>query len=838
MLKVLCRNICHNTKLYRIITNSPKNAFKAFYNRQYTNDNNNNNLKIEHDPFYTNPLRKLSCIGCGQFLQTIDEKKSGYIPYNVYEKYTNGRLKFYTKVKGEEVDCVPDGIKVDVNNFLNYRVKTKIILCKRCYRLQHYKLSDTKCDVDVNRIENIIKCRTNLQEQIRLNHERKKNNKNINKSTDYYKNEKINLGNDHIKFDQLKEKDEGQNQEQHFEKNLNSVKNDELLKSENTDNNQIIVERFEEEENVENPKELLGNYSDIYQGTKNIINNTKKCNIKSLTFIKKKLHQNSIEINQYSDEQEKYDEINENNFENIKNDQCEEKELCINEQIDSRIDNKKSVCQNEDEINILENNTSEVKYYEDSSYNIDKRFINIYEKKDILKKRNEIKRLDAEKMNISGAKYIEADRNNIMNNLIKKMKKKSLVLYIIDITNIENTILPELYIGCKNKDINIIWLVNKIDCLPKSTNLDIIKIWFRNMIRQIKNTHINDLIFISALKCYNYNILEERMKNYIDIDKGIDIYIVGCVNVGKSSFLNSFLKFINYKHIGDIYNKRKKGGVTVSNIPYTTLNYNVFKLKKDINIIDTIGIPTKYQYSSILYKDIDLNSIIINKKIQPFTYKLKDDYSIILGSLCYINLIYGNFALLTFYISNKVTIHMCRSEKIENFLEKKKCSFLYPPHVYSDFDLLKPFVKHTVKVLGKDYESIDDIVISDLCWFSITGRGIKIFEIYAPKNIKIYRRPSMINDGIKHTQVDVFKYKSYRGRTQKILKKKKKIIEQLDRQNPERRQDMKNLTLQKEQVQLESLHNFDDTNKMKESSTDTHSIFADKNDMENIVHYL
>ncbi|VTZ70211.1 GTP-binding protein, putative [Plasmodium chabaudi chabaudi] len=826
MLRILRRNICHNTKLYRIIANSPKNAFKAFYNRQYANDNNN--LKIEQDPFYTNPLRKLSCIGCGQFLQTIDEKKSGYIPFNVYEKYTNGRLKFYTKVKGEEVDCIPDGIKVDVNNFLNYRVKTKIILCKRCYRLQHYKISDTKCDVDVNRIENIIKCRTDLQEQIRLNQERKKNNKN----------EKKNLDNDHAKFGHLKEKHDEANQDPNFEQNLNSVKNEELLKSENTDSNEIVADRGEEKEATEKPKELSDCYSDISQGAKNSIDNTNKCSVESLTFIKKKLHKNLINTNQYSEKQEKYDEISENNFENIKNYQCEEKEVCINEQIDSQMGNKKSVFQNGDNSNILENNTSEVKYYEDSSYNIDKRFINVYEKKDILKKRNEIKRLDAEKMNISSAKYVEADRNNIMNNLIKKMKKKSLVLYIIDITNIENTILPELYIGCKNKDINIIWLVNKIDCLPKSTNLDIIKIWFRNMIRQIKNTHINDLIFISALKCYNYNILEERMKTYIDIDKGIDIYIVGCVNVGKSSFLNSFLKFINYKHIGDIYSKRKKGGVTVSNIPYTTLNYNVFKLKKDVNIIDTIGIPTKYQYSSILYKDIDLNSIIINKKIQPFTYKLKDDYSIILGSLCYINLIYGNFALLTFYISNKVTIHMCRSEKIENFLEKKKCSFLYPPHVYSDFDLLKPFVKHTVKVLGKDYESIDDIVISDLCWFSITGRGIKIFEIYAPKNIKIYRRPSMINDGIKHTQVDIFKYKSYRGRTPKILKKKKKIIEQLDRQNPERRQDMKNLTLQKEQSQLENLHNFDDTSKPNESSTVPQSILADKADMENIVHYL
>lgn len=211
-----------------------------------------------------------------------------------------------------------------------------------------------------------------------------------------------------------------------------------------------------------------------------------------------------------------------------------------------------------------------------------------------------------------------------------------------------------------------------------------------------------------------------------------------------------------------------------------------------------MGIPTKYQYSSILYKDIDLNSISFHKRIQPLTYKLKENASLILGSLCYINLVYGSFTLLTLYISNRVTIHMCRSEKVESFLERKKCSFLYPPHVKADFELLKPFVKHTVKVVGKDFESIDDIVIGDLCWFSVTGRGIKVFEIYAPKNLKIYRRPSMISDAVRHTQVDVFKCKSYRGRTAKVLRKKKKLIEELDRQNPDRRQQMKGLTLQGE----------------------------------------
>ncbi|CRG94787.1 GTP-binding protein, putative [Plasmodium gallinaceum] len=770
------------------------------------------NLKIEEDYFYINPLRKLTCIGCGEFLQTTNERKSGFVPYKVYEKYSNGRLKFYTKVKGEEVDSIPDGVKVDVNNYSNFRIKTKIILCKRCYRLQHYKSADVKCEVDINRIENIIKCRKQLQEDIKKKAgiTKEKHPENINK------NYNMKSPNEEIKDDN-----------KNYCININKI-----------DNKTDFSEKLEMKNNISNEN----NSSKLTEKKECKFNNLTdenkdKMNFSNLAFINRKMNRYFKNISKNDKNKQEYicskektrnfQKIEDCNTKNVSNTQLQMADVIQkNKEAENLNSNDKSqdiIPKKLDE----EGCKKEENYYQDNSYNIDKRSINIFEKKDILKKRNDIKKLDVEKMEASKAKYIEGDRNHIMNNLIKKMKKKSLVLYLIDITNIENTILPELYIGCKNKDVNIIWLVNKVDCLPKSTNLEIVKMWFRNLVRQIKNSHINDLIFISALKFYNYNILEERMKYYVDLDKGIDIYIVGCVNVGKSTFINSFLKYINYKHIGDIYNKRKKGGVTTSSIPYTTLNYNVFKIKKNINIIDTIGIPTKYQYSSILYKDIDLNSISINKKIQPFTYRLKEDSSIILGSLCYINLIYGNFCLLTFYMSNKVTIHICKSEKVQSFLEKKKCSFLYPPHIKDDFDLLKPFVKHTIKIYGKDFESVDDIVISDLGWFSLTGQGIKIIEIFAPKNIKIYRRPSMITDAIKHTQIDVFKYKSYRGRTSKILKKKKKLIEELDRLSPNRRVEMKSLTLQKEKSQLENLNNFNET-----------SIICDKKDIENIVHYL
>ncbi|VWU50968.1 GTP-binding protein, putative [Hepatocystis sp. ex Piliocolobus tephrosceles] len=779
---------------YRVIRNS--HAFN--YKRVHFNSTVNNNINVEQDYFYVNPLRKLSCIGCGEFLQTTAVNKTGYVPNNIYEKYTNGRLKFYTKVKGEEVNSIPDGVKVDVNNFINYRIKTRIILCKRCYRLQHYKCNDMNYDVDVNRIQNIIKCRKQIQNEIKM------------------------------KVEKVKKKNENLTQE-----NV----------SEDKQTNYSTKKEFKDIFSISNVSRIVKNN----QSKKKHENGSKY-----MTFIERKI--NKACTKKKKKKKKKVNTVNAVNAVNIIENgksriDCSSDVILKNYNVlvTVREDMKKTangdgLSRKKVETNTIssENNESNERYYQDDNYNIDKRSVNVYEKKDVLKKRNNIKRLDVEKMLISTGKYVEGDRNNIMNNLIKKMKRKSLVLYLIDITNIENTILPELYIGCKNKDINIIWLVNKIDCLPKSTDIAIIKIWFRNMVRQIKNCHINDLLFISALKCYNYDMLEERMKYYIDLEKGTDIYIVGCVNVGKSSFINAFLRFINYRHIGNIYNKRKKGGVTTSNLPYTTLNYNVFKLKKNINLIDTIGIPTKYQYSSILYKNIDLNSICINKKIQPFTYKLKTDSSILLGSLCYINFIYGNFAFLTFYISNKVTIHLCKTEKVESLLQKKKCFFLYPPHTNNDFDLLMPFVKHTVQVYGKDFESVDDIVIADLGWFSVTGTGIKIFEIYAPKNIKIYRRPSMINDSIKHTHVDVFKYKSYRGRTNKILKKKKKLIEQLDRLNPQKREEIKTLTIQKERVQIEKLSNFNDVGDATIASTTSGStsILSNRVDLENIIHSL
>ncbi|KJP88449.1 hypothetical protein AK88_01901 [Plasmodium fragile] len=818
MLGVIVRNALQRSK-YHITARLRRPHIRV---PQFSSQNNAP-LTIEKDHFYINPLRKLTCIGCGEFLQTTDERKSGFVPFSVYEKYSNGRIKFYTKVKGEEVSSVPDGVKVDVNNFPSFRVKTKIILCKRCYRLQHYKCTNAQCEVDTKRIENIIKCRTQLQEEMKR---RRKGGATPIGTSSCVQTEP----DQHASMGSTPACPTNPTVEHSNEREMAPVCEGASL---NRDLHEGVPYGGDSPHHMNNPNETTSDKNEMNKLLEQVVRGRK--------------HQRGGLAHRQG--AQKGGSRGEGNGPNDRF--CTQVDEGRKTQSSITDEAGREVRTEVDDGGVASTNE---KCYYDPSYSIDQRSVNIYEKKDILKKRNDMKKLDVEKMEVSTAKYIQGDRNEVMNNLIKKMKRKSLVLYLIDITNIENTILPELYIACKNKDINIIWLVNKVDCLPKSTNLEIVKIWFRNLVRQIKNAHINDLIFISALNFYNLNMLEERMKYYVDLEKGTDIYIVGCVNVGKSSFVNSFLKYINYKHLGDIYSKRKKGGVTTSNIPYTTLNYNTFQLKKNIKIIDTIGIPTKYQYSSILYKDIDLNSICINKKIQAFTYKLKENSSIILGSLCYINLLYGSFALVTFYISNKVTIHMCRSEKVEDLLEKKKCSFLYPPHVKSDFDLLKPFVKHTVKVFGKDLESVDDIVISDLCWFSVSGRGVKVFEIYAPKNVKIYRRPSMITDAVKHTQVDVFKYKSYRGRTAKVLRKKKKLIEELDRQNPGRREQMKSITLQGELAQMRNLGTFHDVS--VDASSDMPSdlsssavaspsgttpiapLIADKSDIESITHYL
>lgn len=59
----------------------------------------------------------------------------------------------------------------------------------------------------------------------------------------------------------------------------------------------------------------------------------------------------------------------------------------------------------------------------------------------------------------------------IISQLVYQIRPNSIIIYVLDLTNIEVTMLPELYIALSNKKLEVIFVLNKSDVLPHGTSL-------------------------------------------------------------------------------------------------------------------------------------------------------------------------------------------------------------------------------------------------------------------------------------------------------------------------------------------------------------------------------
>jgi 30S ribosome assembly GTPase len=152
----------------------------------------------------------------------------------------------------------------------------------------------------------------------------------------------------------------------------------------------------------------------------------------------------------------------------------------------------------------------------------------------------------------------------------------------------------------------------------------------------------------------------EKLQKVYVIDKEYNmkpkIFVMGCTNVGKSSFLNKLISFstknkaVKQKGLSGktIYNRESdehepglmKGSkliselLTVSPIPGTTMDFiEVKSLKYGLKIYDTPGIPNAAQVVSQINDYRDALQTFNNQKIKPVSLSIKSGYSIWIGAL-------------------------------------------------------------------------------------------------------------------------------------------------------------------------------------------------------------
>ncbi|UKK00033.2 GTPase [Theileria orientalis] len=318
--------------------------------------------------------------------------------------------------------------------------------------------------------------------------------------------------------------------------------------------------------------------------------------------------------------------------------------------------------------------------------------------------------------------------SEIISNMATRIKNDSLILFVVDLTNLEVSVIPELYIALRNRALDVIWIANKFDVLPKGCEASEIKSWLRSVVRHIRNSKSSNVIPVSSSKgtfnnqkCFKgigFDQLEARFKEYLKVGEPRNIYVVGATNVGKSTFVDRFLDYIHYKHVGTLNLKRSVGGATRSAIPGTTLEFIEFGLPNGFKLVDTPGIPIISQLSSLLYKPVDLLSISLTKTINPVCIKLEEGKSLLIGGVARIDHVEGSSCTIQCYFSNGVTMKVCRSVASEDIMNYQVGYKLYPPHSKEDYKRLMPFSKYRVTVNCNGTGALDEFVICGLGWFS------------------------------------------------------------------------------------------------------------------------
>ncbi|MBU1020736.1 MAG: ribosome biogenesis GTPase YqeH [Firmicutes bacterium] len=298
-------------------------------------------------------------------------------------------------------------------------------------------------------------------------------------------------------------------------------------------------------------------------------------------------------------------------------------------------------------------------------------------------------------------------------------KTDSLIVKIIDIFDIEGSLIPQIQKITNYNDLVIV--ANKRDLLPKAVK-DSKLIHHLKKILADNEVKPQSLYLMSALK--NQNI-DQIFKDILAIAKDRDIYVVGATNVGKSTFINSLLKS---------YAGSKKDIITVSSLAGTTLD--LIKIPIDKNyIIDTPGLVNDNQITHYLSTEA-MKVVTPKKEVKPMVFQLDPEQTLFFGGLARIDFVSGEKTSFICYVSEFLKIHRTKLINADDFYIKHQKELLTPPFK-DDADFPLKMYLFNIK---SNYKT--DIVLPGLGFVTVLG-SLKV-KVYTRVKTVPYLREGLI----------------------------------------------------------------------------------------------
>lgn len=290
---------------------------------------------------------------------------------------------------------------------------------------------------------------------------------------------------------------------------------------------------------------------------------------------------------------------------------------------------------------------------------------------------------------------------------------EALVVLIVDVFDFNGSMINGLNRFVQN---DIIMLGNKFDLLPRSVKKGKVVNWMKKEAKE-QGLVVQDACVVSAHSGFNLKGALAMIETYRN---GRDVYIVGCTNVGKSTFINKLLTE---------FTDMEEGVLTTSNFPGTTLECVEIPLDESSAIIDTPGIINEEQM--VHYVETKEYKKIIPKTImRPTIYQIDKAQSIVMENVAIIDVVTDLKMSVVCYYSEQLNMHRTKYINKRNFMEKNADKFFID-------DTHKNFKRNTFNVSDGD-----DIVISGLGWFKFTGEAT--INVHTYRGVGIIKRRSLV----------------------------------------------------------------------------------------------
>lgn len=310
--------------------------------------------------------------------------------------------------------------------------------------------------------------------------------------------------------------------------------------------------------------------------------------------------------------------------------------------------------------------------------------------------------------------------------IIEEAKAKgSLFVYVINSFSFESSFARSLCNALKGAELIV--LANKVDLLPKNTDLDKFKKYIAHMFLLNGLRIKKDDILLSSL--FDEDTTRDILAKIRERGAGRATYLVGAKLSGKRTLIDSILRQFTNNSNESIVSKKYPGtDVRLLRVP----------LDKKSSIYD---IPSIDDNNSILH-DIDranFNKVDARKAIKPRKFTISSRHSLALGGM----------ALIEVLNDKKVTFDVYTSPQVD---------LVKIGHNHSDTKFIKdinrknihPYLSWTKDIRDFDVFEVDinenglrDIGVQGLGWLTFNADN-QAFRVFVPKGVALYTTSSKV----------------------------------------------------------------------------------------------